>query len=152
LKRPTEEQLGDNYRGLLSGAMDTRPSTVSNRPNVVMKQLTVIATVFLPLSFPTGFFGQNFAWMGGVSRVREHSLAGHRPRGAGGRGPDGLLRATGVVGRPLGLTAVLKHSPRLGLSALLVPGPSALPDPALDRQGGGGSRSIGAAESERGMT
>jgi magnesium transporter len=55
--------LVDNYRDLLSGAMDTHLSTVSNRLNVVMKQLTVIATVFLPLSFLTGFFGQNFAWL-----------------------------------------------------------------------------------------
>jgi len=53
----------DNYRDLLSGVMDTHISTVSNRLNVVMKQLTIIATIFLPLSFLTGFFGQNFAWM-----------------------------------------------------------------------------------------
>lgn len=59
--------LVDSYRDLLSGAMDTHLSTVSNRLNVVMKQLTIIATIFLPLSFVTGFFGQNFAWM--VSRI-----------------------------------------------------------------------------------
>lgn len=50
----------DNYRDLLSSVMDTHLSTVSNRLNVVMKQLTIIATIFLPLSFLTGFFGQNF--------------------------------------------------------------------------------------------
>jgi Mg2+ and Co2+ transporter CorA len=38
-------------------------STVSNRQNDVMKQLTVIATIFLPLAFITGFFGQNFSFM-----------------------------------------------------------------------------------------
>ncbi len=53
----------DSYRDLLSGVMDTHLSTVSNRLNVVMKQLTIIATIFLPLSFLTGFFGQNFAYM-----------------------------------------------------------------------------------------
>jgi magnesium transporter len=52
--------LVDSYRDLLTGAMDTHISTVSNRLNVVMKQLAIIATVFLPLSFLTGFFGQNF--------------------------------------------------------------------------------------------
>jgi magnesium transporter len=53
--------LVDSYRDLLSGVMDTHLSTVSNRLNLVMKQLTIIATIFLPLSFLTGFFGQNFA-------------------------------------------------------------------------------------------
>ncbi len=53
--------LVDSYRDLLTGAMDTHISTVSNRLNVVMKQLAIIATVFLPLSFLTGFFGQNFS-------------------------------------------------------------------------------------------
>ncbi len=55
--------LIDSYRDLLSGATDLYLSTVSNRQNDVMKQLTVIATVFLPLSFITGFFGQNFGFM-----------------------------------------------------------------------------------------
>ena len=55
--------LVDSYRDLMSGVLDTHLSTVSNRLNSVMKQLTVIATVFLPMSFLTGFFGQNFAWM-----------------------------------------------------------------------------------------
>lgn len=55
--------LVDSYRDLMSGALDTHISTVSNRLNVVMKQLTIIATIFLPLSFLTGFFGQNFGWM-----------------------------------------------------------------------------------------
>jgi magnesium transporter len=59
--------LVDSYRDLLSNAMDAYLSTVSNRLNQVMKQLTIIATVFLPLSFLTGFFGQNFGWM--VSRL-----------------------------------------------------------------------------------
>jgi Mg2+ and Co2+ transporter CorA len=52
----------DAYRDLIGGAMDTHLSMVSNRLNVVMKQLAIIATVFLPLGFLTGFFGQNFAW------------------------------------------------------------------------------------------
>jgi magnesium transporter len=55
--------LIDGYRDLLSSVMDTHLSTVSNRLNVVMKQLTIIATIFLPLSFITGFFGQNFGWL-----------------------------------------------------------------------------------------
>jgi magnesium transporter len=53
----------DTYRDLLTGAMDVYLSTVSNRLNGVMKQLAIIATVFMPLTFLTGFFGQNFAWM-----------------------------------------------------------------------------------------
>ena len=53
----------DTYRDLVTGAMDVYLSTVSNKLNVVMKQLGVIATIFLPISFLTGFFGQNFAYL-----------------------------------------------------------------------------------------
>jgi magnesium transporter len=55
--------LIDTYRDLLTSSMDVYLSTVSNRLNAVMKQLTVIATIFLPLAWITGFFGQNFGWM-----------------------------------------------------------------------------------------
>jgi magnesium transporter len=57
--------LVDSYRDLLSGTTDAYLSVVSNQLNLVMKQLAVIATVFLPLSFLTGFFGQNFGWLVG---------------------------------------------------------------------------------------
>ncbi len=55
--------LIDSYRDLLTNAMDAYLSMVSNNLNEVMKQLAIIATIFLPLSFLTGFFGQNFAWL-----------------------------------------------------------------------------------------
>ena len=60
--------LIDTYRDLLTSSMDVYLSTVSNRLNAVMKQLTIMATVFLPLTFITGFFGQNFGWMVGHIR------------------------------------------------------------------------------------
>jgi magnesium transporter len=57
--------LIDSYRDLLTSATDVYLSTVSNRLNSVMKQLAVIATIFLPLAWLTGFFGQNFGWLVG---------------------------------------------------------------------------------------
>jgi magnesium transporter len=55
--------LIDSYRDLLSNTTDLYLSTVSNRQNEVMKQLAIVGTIFLPLSFITGFFGMNFAWL-----------------------------------------------------------------------------------------
>jgi magnesium transporter len=53
----------DSYRDLMSGLLDVYLTTVSNRLNAVMKQLTIIATIFLPITFVTGVFGQNFGHM-----------------------------------------------------------------------------------------
>jgi magnesium transporter len=50
----------ETYRDLLSGMMDIYLSSVSNRMNEVMKVLTIIATIFMPLSFITGLYGMNF--------------------------------------------------------------------------------------------
>jgi magnesium transporter len=58
-------ELVDSYRDLLSGATDMYLSTVANRQGEVNKSLTIIATIFLPLTFLTGFFGQNFSFLTG---------------------------------------------------------------------------------------
>ena len=56
-------EMVDAYRDLLSGTTDLYLSTVANRQGEVNRQLTIIATIFLPLSFFTGFFGQNFSYL-----------------------------------------------------------------------------------------
>lgn len=50
----------ESYRDIVSGMLDIYLSSVSNRLNEVMKVLTMIATVFIPLSFLAGVYGMNF--------------------------------------------------------------------------------------------
>lgn len=52
--------LLDSFRDEIAGLLDLHVSVVSNRMNEVMKRLTVIATIFMPLTFVTGYFGMNF--------------------------------------------------------------------------------------------
>jgi magnesium transporter len=54
-------EMIDSYRDLVANTLDAYLAATSNRLGQVMKQLTVIATIFMPLSFLTGFFGMNFA-------------------------------------------------------------------------------------------
>ncbi len=53
----------DTYREVASGTMDIYLSSVSNRMNLIMKQLTVIATIFMPLTLISGIYGMNFRYM-----------------------------------------------------------------------------------------
>lgn len=53
----------ETYRDMLSGMHDTYLSSISNRMNEVMKVLTIIATVFIPLTFIAGIYGMNFEFM-----------------------------------------------------------------------------------------
>jgi magnesium transporter len=52
--------VNESLRDLVGGALDTYLSVINNRMNEVMKTLTIITTLFMPLSFVTGFFGMNF--------------------------------------------------------------------------------------------
>ena len=52
--------LTESMRDLLSGTMDAYLSVINNRMNEVMKILAIITTLFMPISFVTGFFGMNF--------------------------------------------------------------------------------------------
>jgi magnesium transporter len=49
--------------GGIDAAADTASKLVALRQNEIIYRLTVVATVFLPLTFVTGFFGMNFGWM-----------------------------------------------------------------------------------------
>ncbi|MFH1549312.1 MAG: magnesium/cobalt transporter CorA [Planctomycetota bacterium] len=51
------------YRDMLSGLLDIYLSSISNKMNAVMKVLTIIATIFIPLTFVAGVYGMNFAYM-----------------------------------------------------------------------------------------
>jgi magnesium transporter len=53
----------ESFRDVLSGLSDLYLSTVSNRMNEVMKVLTIIATIFIPLTFIAGIYGMNFEYM-----------------------------------------------------------------------------------------
>jgi magnesium transporter len=53
----------DGLRDRLAGALQLYSSMSDNRLNLVTEKLTLVATVFLPLTFTVGFFGQNFGWM-----------------------------------------------------------------------------------------
>jgi len=56
-------ELLANYRELVAGARDMYMTTISNRMNEVMKTLTIIATIFIPLTFLAGIYGMNFTHM-----------------------------------------------------------------------------------------
>jgi magnesium transporter len=52
--------ITESLRDLVGGAVDTYLSVINNRMNDIMKTLTVITTLFMPISFVAGFFGMNF--------------------------------------------------------------------------------------------
>jgi magnesium transporter len=53
----------ETFRDMISGMMDMYMSSISNRMNEVMKVLTIIATIFIPMTFLAGIYGMNFKFM-----------------------------------------------------------------------------------------
>ena len=53
----------ESFRDIISGVMDLYLSTTSNKMNEVMKVLTIMATIFIPLTFVAGIYGMNFKYM-----------------------------------------------------------------------------------------
>ena len=53
----------ETFRDMLSGMLDIYLSSISNRMNEIMKVLTIIATIFIPLTFIVGVYGMNFKYM-----------------------------------------------------------------------------------------
>ncbi|OIP57845.1 MAG: magnesium and cobalt transport protein CorA [Helicobacteraceae bacterium CG2_30_36_10] len=54
--------ITEGYRDTISSFLDIYLSTLSNRMNEIMKTLSIIGTIFIPLSFLTGYFGMNFKY------------------------------------------------------------------------------------------
>jgi magnesium transporter len=59
----------ETFRDLLSGMLDIYLSSVSNKMNEIMKVLTIIGTIFIPLTFIVGIFGMNFKYFPGLDWI-----------------------------------------------------------------------------------
>ena len=57
------ESLVETYRDLLTGGLDIYLTQMANRTNDIVKALTILATIMLPLTLVTGYFGMNFEQM-----------------------------------------------------------------------------------------
>lgn len=82
----------ENYRDLTASMMDIYLSSVGMRTNEVMRVLTVVSTVFIPLTFIVGMYGMNFEWMPGL------------------KSPHGFtVCAVTMVALALGMLAIFRH-------------------------------------------
>ncbi|MFH1148608.1 MAG: magnesium/cobalt transporter CorA [Pseudomonadota bacterium] len=59
----------ETFRDIVSGLLDIYLSSISNRTNAIMKVLTIIATIFMPLTFIAGVYGMNFQHMPELASV-----------------------------------------------------------------------------------
>lgn len=65
----------EGLRDVIGGLLDTYLSSVSNKMNEVMKTLTIIASIFIPITFIAGLYGMNFQYMPELSSPYGYPLA-----------------------------------------------------------------------------
>ena len=65
----------ESYRDMLSSIKDLHMNAMSNRMNEVMKVLTIISTIFIPLTFIAGIYGMNFQYMPELSYEYSYPIA-----------------------------------------------------------------------------
>ena len=82
----------ETFRDMLSGMLDIYLSSISNRMNEIMKVLTIISTIFIPLTFIVGLYGMNFKYHAGIGVALGVSLG--PAADAGGYGLYALLFQT----------------------------------------------------------
>lgn len=64
----------ETFRDIISGSLDIYLSSISNRMNEVMKVLTIIGTIFIPLTFIVGVYGMNFKYMPELDQKRAYPI------------------------------------------------------------------------------
>ena len=122
--------LTDSYRELVSGALEAHLSIVSNRTNEIMRALTVVSTLFIPLTFIAGLYGMNFehqpeyAWKYGYLFVL-------LLMGAVGGGMYLYFRRRGIFGPRSPYRPIVPA----GAAKTAVPSPPPAPDAAAPARG-----------------
>ena len=106
-------ELIDSQRDLLTGALEVHLATVSNRLNDVMRRLAAVSTVFLPITFLTGYFGQNFGYLVRNVTGSEALLLGTLLQLVRGR-----RRGRDAAPAPLDLTGLRQPGPGAGASSM----------------------------------
>ncbi len=89
--------ISESLRDLVGGVLDTYLSVINNRMNEIMKTLTLITTLFMPISFVAGFFGMNF-----FQPVSQQLIPWTR-------NPAFIVMMLLVVGTPLGMFAWMRQ-------------------------------------------
>ncbi len=104
----------DSFRDLVSSSLDAYLTSISNRLGEQTRRLTVVATIFLPLTFLTGFFGMNFAFLVQHIATPEAFFVGLAVMAVSV--PSLVLVVTRLNRRAKPLPTEHQHAPRLSLA------------------------------------